>query len=375
MPDRLDIAFFGSSLLSAYWNGAATYWRGIIKAMHARGHHITFYESDAYQRQQHRDIEPPDWACVVVYSSEHEQYALKALKDARQADILIKCSGIGVFDELLEMQVPATKRPGALAIYWDVDAPATLERLHGNPLDPLMAQIPLYDCILTYGGGDPVVRAYKDLGARCCVPIYNALDPQTHHPVPPDQRFAADLSLMANRLPDREARVEEFFLRTAETVPQKTFLLGGNGWQGKPMPRNVQYVGHVYTQDHNAFNCTPTAVLNVARDSMARNGFSPATRVFEAAGAAACLISDAWVGMDQFLEPGREVLVAQDGLDVARIVRELEPHRTRDIGKAAQQRILATHTYAHRAEQLDALFASLMAVRNAKVSAPQAAGR
>ena len=52
----MKIAFFGSSLVSAYWNGAATYYRGIIKAMHAKGHHITFYEPDAYDRQKNRDI-------------------------------------------------------------------------------------------------------------------------------------------------------------------------------------------------------------------------------------------------------------------------------------------------------------------------------
>jgi spore maturation protein CgeB len=344
VSDRLDIAFFGSSLLSAYWNGAATYWRGIIKALYDRGHRIRFYESDAYQRQQHRDIDPPDWASVVVYSCEHERFALQALDDGRDADILIKCSGVGVFDDLLEAAVPGAARPGAVTIFWDVDAPATLERMEGDPLDPFREHVPRYDCILTYGGGDPVVQAYLDFGARCCTSVYNALDPQTHHAVPRDPRFQADLGLMANRLPDREARIEEFFLRAAAALPDKTFLLGGNGWQDKPMPGNVNYVGHVYTHDHNAFNSTPTAVLNVARDSMARNGFSPATRVFEAAGAGACLITDAWDGLDQFLEPDREVLVAADGRDVARLVRNLTPERARQIGQTARQRIIGVFT-------------------------------
>ena len=61
------IAFFGSSLVSAYWNGAATYYRGIIRALHDRGYAVTFYEPDAYERQAHRDIDDPDWATVVVY--------------------------------------------------------------------------------------------------------------------------------------------------------------------------------------------------------------------------------------------------------------------------------------------------------------------
>jgi spore maturation protein CgeB len=58
----MSIAFFGSSLVSAYWNGAATYYRGIIRALHARGHRITFYEPNAKDRQKHRDI--PDPPCA-----------------------------------------------------------------------------------------------------------------------------------------------------------------------------------------------------------------------------------------------------------------------------------------------------------------------
>jgi spore maturation protein CgeB len=115
------------------------------------------------------------------------------------------------------------------------------------------------------------------------------------------------------------------------------------------MPENVRYVGHVYTGDHNGFNCTPLAVLNVSRESMARYGFSPATRVFEAAGAAACLITDAWLGIELFLEPGAEVLVADDGAEVAEHVRRLTPEHARTIGDAALRRVLSEHTYAHRA--------------------------
>ena len=99
------------------------------------------------------------------------------------------------------------------------------------------------------------------------------------------------------------------------------------------------YLGHVYTADHNAFNCTPRAVLNVSRDSMARYGFSPATRVFEAAGAGACLITDAWEGIEQFLEPGREVLVARDGDEVAEHVRGARRRRgARAIGSGRAAR-------------------------------------
>ena len=157
-------------------------------------------------------------------------------------------------------------------------------------------------------------------------------------------------------LPDREARVHEFFLGPAAMLPAQSFLLGGNGWPGANLPPNVNAIGHVPTADHNALNCTPRMVLNVARDSMATNGFSPATRVFEAAGAGACLVTDAWEGIELFLEPGEEVLVARDGQDVAECVRTVTPEQARRIGEAALRRVLAHHTYDQRAAQADALF-------------------
>lgn len=351
----MKIAFYGSSLLSSYWNGAATYYRGILRDLAGRGYQISFYEPDAFERQQHRDIDPPEWARVVVYDAT-EAAMRDVLAEAADADIVVKANGVGVFDRELLEGVIAKARPDALRIFWDVDAAATLDEMRADPEHPVRRALPDLDMVLTYGGGPPVVDAYRGFGAAECVPIYNALDPSTHHPVAPDPRFACDLAFLGNRLPDREARVEEFFLRPASLLPGRSFLIGGNGWDTKAMPANVRHRGHVYTAEHNAFNCTPLAVLNVARDSMAHVGFSPATRVFEAAGAAACLITDAWKGIDLFLKPGEEVLVARDGQDVAEILKDLTPERARAVGEAALVRVMAEHTYRLRGAQVDALF-------------------
>jgi spore maturation protein CgeB len=350
----MRIAFFGSSLVSAYWNGAATYYRGLLRALAARGHSVAFYEPDAFDRQANRDIPAPAWAEVVVWRPERAADLERCLAAARHADLVVKASGVGVRDAELERRVLDLCRPGCRVAFWDVDAPATLERVARDPSDPFRSLVPQYDFIFTYGGGRPVVEAYLALGARGCTPIYNALDPQTHHPVPPQPRFACDLAFLANRLPDREARVHEFFLAAARRLPRRSFLLGGAGWGDVALPPNVRWIGHVPTADHNALNCSGRAVLNVNRDSMARFGFSPPTRVFEAAGAGACLVTDAWEGLALFLEPGREVLVARGGEEVAEHLAALGPERARRIGEAARRRVLAEHTYAHRALEVEA---------------------
>ena len=208
--------------------------------------------------------------------------------------------------------------------------------MEADPADPLRQLIGGYDLVFTYGGGQPVRDRYLALGARRCVPIYNAFDPATHHRVPAQERFRADLALLANRLPDREERVDEFFVQAAALLPSHAFLLGGNGWDGRTLPDNVRYLGHVGTATTTRSTAQPRAVLNVTRESMAANGWSPATRVFEAAGAGACLITDAWEGIEDFFVPGAEVLVAQDGAEVAAHVAALDPVRSDAIGAAAR---------------------------------------
>jgi spore maturation protein CgeB len=236
-----------------------------------------------------------------------------------------------------------------------------------NAGDYFKELIPQYDLILTYGGGDPVVNTYKSFGAKNCFPIYNALDPSTHYPVAKERRFEAGLAFLGNRLPDREKRVESFFLDVAVQMPDHEFILGGNGWHNKPMPANINYIGHVYTKDHNALNCSPKAVLNISRDSMASYGFSPATRVFEAAGAGACIITDYWKGIEYFFEPEKEILVAESGNEVKEILASLTIEKAKAIGQAALKKVLDKHTYTHRALELDKILKKELSLTNAVV--------
>lgn len=364
----MRMAFFGSSLLSSYWNGAATYYRGLVRALSRLGVRTTFYEPDAFGRQINRDIEPPDWADVVVY--EPSEAAMRAaVRDAAGCDVIVKASGVGVLDDDILAAVLETVSRDKLRVFWDVDAPATLAAMAADRSHPLHAALPELDLVMTFGGGEPVVAAYRRNGARRCIPVYNALDPETHHPVLPDARFACDLAFLGNRLPDREARVGAFFFEVAHALPERRFLLGGAGWEPWQLPPNVRHIGHVPTSSHNAFNCTPLAVLNIARDSMASAGFSPATRVFEAAGAGACLVTDAWDGIEHFLALGDEVLVAHGAADVVRHLRELTPEKARAIGQRARHRVLASHTYDRRAADVISAFETVASSKRQRVGA------
>lgn len=349
----MELTFFGSSLVSSYWNGAATYYRGLLRALHGRGHRITFCEPDAYGRQQNRDLaEDPDYAKVIVYRSESERDAL-VYNAFETSDWVIKCSGVGVWDTELEEAIARSAGGPVKTAFLDVDAPATLARMAADPGDPFRLHVPAYDHVFTYGGGPPVIQAYERWGAKGCTCIYNGLDPEEHRPPKRNGRPEYDLLFMGNRLPDREARVEEFFLRAAALCPEHRFCLGGEGWGDKEMPANVTYLGHVPTARHNEVNASARLVLNVHRESMVANGWSPATRMFEAAGAACCQVTDAMMGIEEFFTPGEEILVAEDGAAVARFVRETGDEEARRIGEAARARAVLDHSYIRRAAEMD----------------------
>src|SRR6185312_15092092 len=167
----------------------------------------------AYGRQQHRDTDDFSYVESVVYSP--GSGIDEMLARATGADVIVKHSGIGVDDETLERRVLELGRDSVIT-FWDVDAPATLARMHNDPNDAFRISMPQYDAVLTYGGGPWCREQYLAFGARAYFSMYNGLDPETHYPVRPDPSLACDIAFLGNRLPDREARVEELFLHPAE---------------------------------------------------------------------------------------------------------------------------------------------------------------
>lgn len=356
----MKIFAFGSSIVSSYWNGAATYYRGCYKYLSRLGHQITFAEPDAYGRQQHRDSDDFSYVESVVYEPGSGIDAM--LARAAGVDVIVKHSGIGVDDETLERRILELQAHSAIT-FWDVDAPATLARMHADPNDAFRLFMPCYDAVLSYGGGPWCREGYLALGAREYASIYNGLDPETHYPVGADLALACDVAFLGNRLPDREARVEELFLRAAELAPGSSFLLGGEGWGDKTLPPNVRYIGHVPTADHNRVNCSAGMVMNINRASMALSGFSPPTRVFEVAGAGTCLLCDDWPGIDDCFEPGTEILVVKSAEDVVAALATYDDGARRRIGEAFHRRGLRDHTYAQRALQAEQAFRQCLATR------------
>ena len=86
---------------------------------------------------------------------------------------------------------------------------------------------------------------------------------------------------------------------------------------------------------------------------MVRAGFSPSVRLFEAAACGSTLVSDNWPGLDTFFLPGREILLPVCADDVSRYLTDMDGAELQEIGRNAQQRVLAEHTSEIRARQFE----------------------
>lgn len=356
----MKIFVIGSSIVSSYWNGAATYYRGCYKYLERLGHQIVFAEPDAYGRQQHRDNDDFSYIESLVYQPVKD--IDRILRLASEFDVVVKHSGVGIDDEELETRLPELGKHCVIT-FWDVDAPATLARMNANPSDIFRLSIPYYDAVLTYGGGPFCENRYRAFGAKAYFSIYNGLDPETHFPVLPKTDLVCDVAFLGNRLPDREHRVEELFFRSAKLAPTRRFILGGEGWGNKDLPSNVRWIGHVPTMDHNFLNCSAGMVMNINRTSMAQSGFSPPTRIFEVAGAGGCLLCDDWPGIDDCFMPNEEILIVRKAEDVIFYLERCTPEIRLRIGTAFRSRALRDHTYAQRARQAELAFRTCLKSR------------
>jgi spore maturation protein CgeB len=99
---------------------------------------------------------------------------------------------------------------------------------------------------------------------------------------------------------------------------------------------------------------------------MAAMGWCPSGRLFEAAACGTPLLTDAWEGLEAFLTPGREILVARSTADAAAAL-DLSDAELARMARDARERTLAEHSSARRADELVA------AVEAARARLPESA--
>jgi spore maturation protein CgeB len=349
----MKIVIFGLTVSSSWGNGHATLWRGLINALASLGHDVTFFERNTEFYAENRDLCSLKDARLALY----DRFA-DALPEARRE---LKAADVAITTSYCPDAVEAARlmhecgRP--LTVFYDLDTPVTLALARQGEAVPWLggSGLAAFDLVLSYTGGR-ALDELRALGARRVVPIYGHADPQAHVRAREDPRFKADLSWLGTWAADRQGTLEKLFAAPARARPQCKFLLGGSLYpQNFPWTANIWFVRHVPPDLHPAFYSSSRLTLNVTRDTMAQMGWCPSGRLFEAAACRAPVVSDWFDGLDEFFEPGREILIARDTEEALNALdmpdRELER-----IAAAAHERFRKDHTSARRAQELLAAF-------------------
>lgn len=367
----MRLLVFGLSMSSAWANGHATLWRGLLKGLARLGHHVTFYERDTPYYAAHRDCTSLPSSELRLYTS-FDAVASEVKRRLREVDVAMVTSfcpdGRRATACAMESSVPRT-------VFYDLDTPITLQRMQrGEDLPELTARgLRDFDLVLSYVGGTALGRLREELGAKRVAPLYGSVDPEVHRPCAPKNLYRADLSYLGTYAEERQEQLERLFLAPARALPRRKFVLAGSQYPADfPWTKNTFYLHHVPPSEHAAFYGSAGLNLNVTRAPMAASGYCPSGRLFEAAASGGTIISDAWQGLDAFYTPGDQILLAESSDDVLLALQLSHEQRAR-IAARARERTLSEHTVDHRARQLVDLLESVQtAPRDAALQSSQA---
>jgi spore maturation protein CgeB len=354
----MKLVFFGLTISSSWGNGHATLLRGLFKALTARHHRIAFFERDVPYYAAHRDLIEMPGVDLHLYN-DWSEIAATARAVVAESDVAVVTSycpdGIAATEIVVSSNI-------SLSVFYDLDTPVTLEALqHGEQLAYIgPRKLADFDLVLSYTGGAALMALQYELGARRVVPLFGSVDPDVHHPAPARAAYASDLSYLGTYALDRQDVLDDLFIQVACQLPARRFVIGGSKYPiDFPWQPNIWYVQHVPPSAHAAFYCSSALTLNVTRGAMARMGYCPSGRLFEAAACGVAIVSDEWAGLDAFFQPNVEILVARDTTDVIEAMR-LSRAETARIARAGRQRVLDSHTAAHRAAELETILDSAL---------------
>ena len=347
----MKIVIFGLTISSSWGNGHATLWRGLCKNLVQLGHDVVFFERDVPYYASARDFSELPGGRLELYPDwgEIRSDACAEILEADAALVTSYCA------DAIEATRLILEQDRALRVFYDLDTPVTLARLRNGEAVPYIGPEGLkdFDLVLSFTGGMLVFGEFQRLlGAQRIEPLYGHADPDIYRPAAPQPQYRAGLSYLGTYSQDRQQALEHLFVGAARKRPEFRFLIGGAQYPADfPWSPNIYFVRHLPPSEHPAFFASSRMTLNVTREAMAKMGWCPSGRLFEAAACGTPIVTDVWNGIDEFFEPGEEILLARQQDDVLAAL-ELDDAELRRISKRARERTLDQHCSARRAREL-----------------------
>jgi spore maturation protein CgeB len=353
----LNIVILGLSITSAWGNGHATTFRGLIRELHKNGHHVTFLERDVPWYASNRDLPNPPYCATILYNS------LQQLKDdhaelIKNADLVVV--GSYVPEGVLVGEFVTDIAEGITAFY-DIDTPVTLAKIEKQDYEYLHPKlIPRYNLYLSFTGGPTLQKLENYYGSPAARAFYCSFDPELYYPEPSETKW--HLGYLGTYSNDRQPPLQKLMLNAAMQLPGQQFVVAGPQYpQQVDWPQNVERIEHLPPAQHRKFYNSQRFTMNITRADMIAAGYSPSVRLFEAAACGTPIISDYWQGIETIFEPGTEIIISHSAEDTIRYLTTISDEEREAIGKKAQQKVLNYHTAAHRAEELEKYYKEAVA--------------
>jgi spore maturation protein CgeB len=362
VPGRLNIVILGLSITSSWGNGHATTYRGLVRELVRRGHRVLFLERDVPWYASNRDLPQPPYGRTELYTGLEDLHA-RFTDEVRQADLVVVGSYV---PQGVEVGRWVQRTARGLPAFYDIDTPVTLTKLSRGDYEYLSPElIPGYRLYLSFTGGPLLRRIERELGSPAARALYCSVDPELYTPRAGEPCW--DLGYLGTYSEDRQPALNNLMLNAAREWRAGRFVVGGPQYPASVRwPLNVERVEHLAPPEHAAFYNSQRFTLNVTRADMVQAGYSPSVRLFEAAACAVPIISDVWDGLETLFTPGEEILIARSSASTLTFLRELSEKERRALGERARARVLAGHTAAHRAEELEAYALEAVAGARAK---------
>jgi spore maturation protein CgeB len=348
MAVSLDLVVFGLSVTSSWGNGHATTYRALLRALRQRGHRITFFERSVPWYRDHCDLPRPSFCDVVLYE-DLDQLRRQYSRRLAEADLVMVGSYVPQGTEVGRW---VCDHAGQTAFY-DIDTPVTLRQLEEGGCFYLHPDlIRRYRVYLSFTGGPTLRRLEQVYGSPCARPLYCCVDPALYAPQEIEPLY--DLGYMGTYSADRQPALDLLLVQPAQRWSEGRFVVAGPQYPASVQwPPNVLRIDHLPPSEHRRFYNSQRFTLNVTRLDMCEAGYSPSVRLFEAAACGTAIISDLWPGLGTLFDPASEILVSRSTEQTLAYLRDLGEEERRTVARRGRERVLASHTSAHRALEFE----------------------
>ncbi|HEX3019497.1 MAG TPA: glycosyltransferase [Chitinispirillaceae bacterium] len=364
MSASYDVIFLGLSITSSWGNGHATTYRGLVQELVNRGHNVLFLERDMPWYAMNRDMAQPPFGKTELYRS-IDDLKQRFRNQIMGAEAVIVGSyvpdGVAIGEWVIQ-------NAHGIRAFYDIDTPVTVAKLLKRDYQYITPQlVSSYDLYLSFAGGPILDQLEQVFGSPLARPLYCSISPDLYYPEITKTLY--DLGYMGTYSADRQETLNKMFIMPALKWKEGMFIVAGPQYpQNLIWPENVTYIQHIAPSGHRQFYCAQKFTLNITREDMLMAGYAPSVRLFEAAACGTAIISDYWEGLGNFFKFGEEILISSTTEHTLKYLTDISEKERMSIGESARKRVLAEHTAAHRAQQLESYLKEAQMKKKTSVS-------